>query len=85
MLTADLTPTEEVSQVPVSPFSEDHEAVVGARFAELEQGLVDGFGRRLASDEVELARSVGVRFGHQVHTVEIEIDAGRSISTRSTA
>ena len=77
MLTCDVTRTEEVSQVLVSPFSEDHAAAVGARFAELEQRLLDGFGRDgFAADEVELARSVGVRFGHQVHTVDTELAAG---------
>ena len=77
MLTCDITRTEEVSHVLSSPFDEAHAAAVGARFDELEARILAGFERDgFDRDEVALMRTVGVRFGHQVHTVDAELDPG---------
>ena len=85
MLTCDMTRTEEISHVLVSPFDDADAAAVEARFDELEARIVGAFERDgFARDEVELVRTVGVRFGHQVHTVDAELDPG-SVGTDSLA
>ena len=77
MLTCDITHTVEASRQLNTPFSEDDLAQVTERFTELEERLVRQFEREGAKrEELSLARTLGVRFRQQIHTVEVEVDPG---------
>jgi len=77
MLTCDITHTAEASRVLATPFTEESLAGLTARFAALEQRVLGQFDAEGAPrEEVSLARSIGVRFRQQVHTLEVEVDPG---------
>jgi N-methylhydantoinase A len=77
MLTCDVTHTVEVSRQVAAPFSDDELEQVTERFAGLEERLVRQFEREGAPrEEVSLARTLGVRFRQQIHTVEVDVDPG---------
>ncbi|HEX4033366.1 MAG TPA: hydantoinase/oxoprolinase family protein [Solirubrobacteraceae bacterium] len=77
MLTCDITHTAEASRVLSTPFSEDSLAGLTARFEALEQRVLGQFDAEGAPrEEVSLARTIGVRFRQQVHTLEVEVDPG---------
>jgi N-methylhydantoinase A/oxoprolinase/acetone carboxylase beta subunit len=78
MLTCDITHTAEVSRQLSTPFEDADLAQISERFETLEQRVMAQFEREGASaDEISLARSLGVRFRQQVHTVEVEVDPGQ--------
>ena len=77
MLTCDVTHTAEASRVVSTPFTDESLAGLTARFTRLEQRVIDQFALEGAGpDEVSLARTLGVRFRQQVHTVEVAVDPG---------
>jgi N-methylhydantoinase A len=77
MLTCDVTHTAEVSRTTAAPFGEETLAGMTGRFESLERRVIDQFDREGAPrEEVALARTLGVRFRQQVHTVDVEVDAG---------
>jgi N-methylhydantoinase A len=77
MLTCDVTHTAEASRVISTPFTEESLAALTERFTVLERRVRDQFAREGAgSEEISLARTLGVRFRQQVHTVEVEVDPG---------
>jgi N-methylhydantoinase A len=77
MLTCDVTRALEVSHQHASPFGEDDLAQLTARFAEMEERIVRQFEQEGASrDEIRLARTLGLRFRQQIHTVEVDADPG---------
>ena len=77
MLTCDIQHTAEASRVMSTPFTDEALAGLTARFTALEQRVMDQFAREGAPlEEVSLARTIGVRFRQQVHTVEVEVDPG---------
>jgi N-methylhydantoinase A len=77
MLTCDVTHTAEASRVVSTPFTDQSLAGLTARFSRLEQRVIDQFALEGAGpDEVSLARTLGVRFRQQVHTVEVAVDPG---------
>jgi N-methylhydantoinase A len=77
MLTCDVTHTAEASRVISTPFTEESLAALTERFTVLERRVSDQFAREGAgSEEISLARTLGVRFRQQVHTVEVEVDPG---------
>lgn len=77
MLTCDVTHTFEMSRTVSTPFSDDDLALITSRFDELEHRVIAQFEREgAAAADVTLARTLGVRFGQQVHTVGVEVDPG---------
>jgi N-methylhydantoinase A len=77
MLTCDVTHTAEASRVMSTPFTDESLAALTERFTGLEQRVSEQFAREGAGrDEISLARTIGVRFRQQVHTVEVEVDPG---------
>jgi N-methylhydantoinase A len=77
MLTCDVTHTAEASRVVSTPFTDESLAGLTARYTRLEQRVIDQFALEGAGpDEVSLARTLGVRFRQQVHTVEVAVDPG---------
>jgi N-methylhydantoinase A len=77
MLTCDITHTAEASRQLSTPFTPEDLAQITTRFETLEQRVMAQFAREGANpDEVTLARSLGVRFRQQVHTVEVDVDPG---------
>ncbi len=77
MLTCDITHTAEISRVVGTPFTPESLAALTQRFETLERRVMDQFEAEGApSAEVSLARTLGVRFRQQVHTVEVEVDPG---------
>ena len=77
MLTCDVTHTAEASRVVSTPFTSETLAALTARFTALEQRVIDQFALEGAGrEEVSLARTLGVRFRQQVHTVEVGVDPG---------
>jgi N-methylhydantoinase A len=77
MLTCDVTHTAELSRSLRAPFSDQDVAAIGAQFEELERRVVAQFEREgAAAEAVRLARSLGVRFRQQIHTVEVKVDPG---------
>jgi N-methylhydantoinase A/oxoprolinase/acetone carboxylase beta subunit len=77
MLTCDIQHTAEASRAMSTPFTDEALAGLTVRFAALEQRVMDQFAAEGApADEVTLARTIGVRFRQQVHTVDVEVDPG---------
>ena len=75
MLTCDITHTAELTRQVTTPFSEADLAAISERFAGLEEGILDQFEREGARrDEISLARTVGMRFGQQVTTVDVALE-----------
>jgi N-methylhydantoinase A len=77
LLTCDITHTAELSRRIVSPYDERELAEVDERFGVLERRVLEQFEREGAHlADVRLARSLGLRFRQQVHTLEIPVPAG---------
>lgn len=77
MLTCDVTHTAEVSRQLTTPFTDADLAQINERFATLEQRVMEQFAAEGARpEEISLARTLGVRFRQQVHTVEVDVDPG---------
>jgi len=77
MLTCDVTHTAEASRVVSTPFTDESLAGLTERFTRLEQRVIDQFALEGAGrEEISLARTLGVRFRQQVHTVEVGVDPG---------
>jgi N-methylhydantoinase A len=77
MLTCDVTHTAEASRVVSTPFTDVSLAGLTERFTRLEQRVIDQFALEGAGgEEISLARTLGVRFRQQVHTVEVTVDPG---------
>jgi N-methylhydantoinase A len=77
MLTCDVTHTAEASRVVSTPFTDASLAGLTERFTRLEQRVIDQFALEGAGgEEISLARTLGVRFRQQVHTVEVTVDPG---------
>ena len=77
MLTCDIRHTAEVSRAVILPFGDETLRSLTARFEMLERRVMDQFAREGAGpDEVSIARTLGVRFRQQVHTLEVEVDPG---------
>jgi N-methylhydantoinase A/oxoprolinase/acetone carboxylase beta subunit len=77
MLTCDITHTAEVSRAVGMPFSDESLRGLSERFETLERRVIEQFAREGADrSEVSLARTLGVRFRQQVHTLEVEVDPG---------
>jgi len=77
MLTCDVAHIAEISRRLYTPFTETDLAEINERFAELEERVQQQFDSEgAARAEVSLARTIGMRFRRQVHTVEIEADPG---------
>jgi N-methylhydantoinase A len=77
MLTCDITRTLELSRQHSTPFGEDDLAQLTDRFAGLDERILRQFEREGARrEDVRLARTLGVRFRQQIHTVEVEVDPG---------
>jgi N-methylhydantoinase A/oxoprolinase/acetone carboxylase beta subunit len=77
MLTCDITHTAEASRQLSTPFTPDDLAEITSRFETLEQRVMEQFARERADpEEISLARSLGVRFRQQVHTLDVDVGAG---------
>jgi N-methylhydantoinase A len=77
MLTCNITHTAEVSRVVETPFDAESLFAMTLRFKALERRVIEQFAREgAAADEIALARTLGVRFRQQVHTVDVEVDPG---------
>jgi N-methylhydantoinase A len=77
MLTCDITHLFEGSRHMVTPFSDDDLATITTRFQELEGRALEQFAAEgVGADEIQLARTLHVRFGQQIHGVEVEVDPG---------
>ncbi|MGH2926905.1 MAG: hydantoinase/oxoprolinase family protein, partial [Solirubrobacteraceae bacterium] len=77
MLTCDVTHTAELSRALAAPFGDDAVAEIGATFGMLERRVLEQFEAEGAgAAEVELARTLGVRFRQQIHAVDVEVEGG---------
>ena len=77
MLTCDVTHTAETSRRTGTPFTDDDVRTIDERFAELEERIRQQFADEGAgSDEVSLARTVGMRFRRQVTSLDVQVAAG---------
>jgi N-methylhydantoinase A len=75
ILTCDIAHTEDTSKVLRGPFTATDMEDVGERLHALEQRVLSRFADEgIDPAAVSLTRSVGMRFGNQVHSVEIRID-----------
>ncbi|HUB75861.1 MAG TPA: hydantoinase/oxoprolinase family protein, partial [Solirubrobacteraceae bacterium] len=77
MLTCDVTHTEQTSRLVRTPLSDEDLARMTAEFAALERRVLEQFERESAApEEVSLARVLSVRYRLQVHSLDVEVDAG---------
>jgi N-methylhydantoinase A len=77
MLTCDVTHTAQASRQMKTPLSAEHRQHVGEQFAALEAEVLAQFAREGATPgEVELTRTISVRYRLQVHNLDVEVDAG---------
>jgi N-methylhydantoinase A len=77
MLTCDVTHTAESSRSMSTPFSDEDLAHITERFSGLEARVLEQFAAEGASaDAVSMGRTLSVRFGQQVHGVEVAVDNG---------
>jgi len=77
MLTCDITHTEQVSRQRLTPLSAEQLADMTETFRGLEQRVLDQFEREgVPPADVTLARTLGVRYRLQVHTIDVEVDPG---------
>ena len=77
MLTCDVTHTFEASGAMGTPFSDEDLALMTRRFETLEERVRRQFELEGAPlDEVSVRRKLGVRYGKQVHTVDVDVDPG---------
>jgi N-methylhydantoinase A len=77
MLTCDVTHTFEASRAMGTPFGDDDLARMTELFEALEERVRRQFELEGASlEEVSMQRRLGVRYGKQVHAVEVDVDPG---------
>jgi N-methylhydantoinase A len=77
MLTCQMVHADQVSHSVVAPFDAAAYAGMTAQFERLEGRILDRFRQEgVDPGEVELRRSVMVRYTEQVHTVEVEVPGG---------
>ncbi|MGH2872556.1 MAG: hydantoinase/oxoprolinase family protein, partial [Solirubrobacteraceae bacterium] len=77
MLTCDVTHMAELSRTLAAPFGADALAEIGSQFEALERRVLAQFeAERVEVGEVQLARTLGVRFRQQIHAVDVEVDPG---------
>ena len=77
MLTCQMVHSAQASHPLVSPFTEQQFAGISAQLAELESRVLEQFAQEgFASTEVIVKRSMTVRYGQQVHTVDVELPGG---------
>ena len=75
MLTCDITHTAELTWQVATPFNEAELAAIRERFSALEDRVLRQFEQEGAQpDEISLARTVGMRFGQQVTTVDVPLE-----------
>jgi N-methylhydantoinase A len=77
MLTCDITHTEQVSRQLTTPVGEAELAEMNGTYAGLERRVIEQFAREgVGADDVVLARTLGVRYRLQVHTIDVEVEPG---------
>jgi N-methylhydantoinase A len=77
MLTCDITHTEQVSRQLTTPVGDAELAEMNETYAGLERRVLEQFEREgVGADDVVLARTLGVRYRLQVHTIDVEVDVG---------
>lgn len=77
MLTCQIVHSAETSHAVSSPFGDADYAALTERFVGLEERVLEQFrDEGTLSAEVELQRILKVRYGLQVHTVDVEVPAG---------
>jgi N-methylhydantoinase A len=77
MLTCDITHTFETSGAMGTPFSDEDLALMTQRFEALEEKVRRQFELEGAPpEEITTQRKLGVRYGKQVHAVDVDVDAG---------
>lgn len=76
MLTCDITHTADASHTVSSPLSEEDLASITSTLNSLERGVRERFWSEGATDEnLEISRSLGVRFRQQVQTLNVPLDS----------
>lgn len=84
MLTSDIVFQEESSATLRTPISDAQIGWINTLYGELQQRLLGRFeAAGFNADQVELARSVDVRFGMQVHELDVEVPS-RELDVIST-
>jgi N-methylhydantoinase A/oxoprolinase/acetone carboxylase beta subunit/N-methylhydantoinase B/oxoprolinase/acetone carboxylase alpha subunit len=77
MLTCDVAHTAETSRRVTFPLADEDLVGIDGRLRALQERVLAQFALEGASaDEVVLTRAVGMRFHQQMHTVEVELEAG---------
>jgi N-methylhydantoinase A len=77
MLTCDITHTQQASRQLMTPLGETELREMTEQFQTLEARVLEQFAREgVGADEVALARTLGVRYRLQVHTIDVEVDPG---------
>jgi N-methylhydantoinase A len=77
MLTCDITHTEQVSRQLATPIGAPELAEMNATYRGLEERVLAQFAREgVPADDVSLARTLGVRYRLQVHTIDVDVDLG---------
>jgi N-methylhydantoinase A len=77
MLTCDITHTYEASAAMGTPFTDDDLARMTEVFQTLEDRVRRQFEQEGAPpEEITLQRKLGVRYGKQVHAVDVDVDPG---------
>ncbi|MEN3281239.1 MAG: hypothetical protein V7607_2379 [Solirubrobacteraceae bacterium] len=77
MLTCDITHTEQASRQLTTPLGASELEEMNDQFQVLETRVLEQFAREgVPAADVALARSLGVRYRLQVHTIDVEVDAG---------
>ena len=77
MLTCDITHTEQASHQLTTPLAAEDLAAMTGHFSTLESRVLDQFAREgVPGEDVALARTLGVRYRLQVHTLDVDVDPG---------
>jgi N-methylhydantoinase A len=77
MLTCDITHTEQASRQLTTPLGAAELREMNDQFETLEARVLGQFAREgVPAADVALARTLGVRYRLQVHTIDVEVDPG---------
>ena len=77
MLTCDITHTEQVSRQLATPIGAAELAEMNETYRGLEERVLAQFAREgVPAENVTLARTLGVRYRLQVHTIDVDVDLG---------
>jgi N-methylhydantoinase A len=77
MLTCDITHTEQASRQLQTPLSPEQLREMQEQFTTLESRVLDQFAAEgVGATDVGLARTLGVRYRLQVHTIDVDVDPG---------